>query len=53
MREYHVKLLFDEKSGANWPKYRAELMEKYQGKAIFEEYAKQISAVQGRTVKFQ
>lgn len=52
MREFHVKLIFEEKSGANWPKYRAELMTKYQGKAIFDEYAVQVSAAQGKTFKF-
>jgi ABC-type glycerol-3-phosphate transport system substrate-binding protein len=53
MREFQVKLLFDEKSGANWPKYRAELMSKHQGKLIFDEYAVQVSNLQGKTYKFQ
>ncbi|MFK7693976.1 hypothetical protein [Paenibacillus sp. HJGM_3] len=37
--------IFDDKSGANWPKYRAELMSKFSGQQIFQGYVDQINAV--------
>ncbi|RAV13339.1 extracellular solute-binding protein [Paenibacillus contaminans] len=52
MNEYHVKMLFEDKSGTNWPKYREELMTKYKAKEIFEAYAKQISDATGKPVEF-
>ncbi|MBA4496482.1 extracellular solute-binding protein [Paenactinomyces guangxiensis] len=45
MNEYQAKLLFDEKSGKNWPKYRQELLTKYKGQAVFQSYVEQIRAV--------
>ena len=53
MYEYHIKMLFDEKSGANWPKYREELMTKYGGKEIFDYYALQVSQLHGKTYVFK
>ncbi|GIP41039.1 hypothetical protein J31TS4_43190 [Paenibacillus sp. J31TS4] len=53
MNLFHTKVLFDEKDSSNWPKYRAELMEKYGGKAIFEGYAEQISKALGKTYTFK
>lgn len=44
MSEYHLQMLFDEKSGDNWPKYREELMTEYDGKAVFQAYVEQIRA---------
>ncbi|RAV21429.1 extracellular solute-binding protein [Paenibacillus contaminans] len=43
-RELQVKAIFDDKSGKNWPAYREELMTKYNGNALFEQYAAQIKA---------
>ncbi|MBD2864501.1 extracellular solute-binding protein [Paenibacillus oceani] len=51
--EYHAKLLFEEKSGANWPKYREEIMTKYRGKETFDFYAKQVSEALGKTYVFK
>ncbi|PYI52896.1 extracellular solute-binding protein [Paenibacillus flagellatus] len=51
--EYFAKLLFEEKSGANWPKYREELMTKYRGKETFDFYAQQVSQALGKTYVFQ
>jgi len=42
--DYHSVLLFDEKSGRNWPKYRQELMNTYGGKQLFQAYVEQIRA---------
>lgn len=36
--ELQVKAILEDKSGANWPQYREELMTTYQGKALFEAY---------------
>jgi ABC-type glycerol-3-phosphate transport system substrate-binding protein len=43
-RELQAKAVFDDKSGKNWPAYREELMTKYGGNALFEQYAAQIKA---------
>jgi putative aldouronate transport system substrate-binding protein len=40
-----MQAIFEDKSGANWPKYREELMTKYSGNAIFQGYVDQINAV--------
>ncbi|MFK7693577.1 hypothetical protein [Paenibacillus sp. HJGM_3] len=53
MNQFHVNIVFDEKDASNWPKYRQEIMTKYGGKQIFESYAEQISAAQGKTYKFK
>ncbi len=37
--------VFDDKSGANWTKYREELMTKYSGQKIFQGYVDQINGV--------
>ncbi|MCD9022470.1 extracellular solute-binding protein [Cohnella silvisoli] len=42
--ELQVKMLFSEKSGQNWPKYRDELMTKYNGNIIFKQYEDKIRA---------
>lgn len=52
MNAYHAKILFEEKDASNWPKYREELITKYQGKEIFENYAKQTSDALGKTYTF-
>lgn len=45
MREYHVQMLFDEKSGDNWPEYREILMTDYEGRKLFQNYVENIRAV--------
>ncbi|WJH37372.1 extracellular solute-binding protein [Paenibacillus sp. CC-CFT747] len=52
MNAYHAKILFEEKDASNWPKYREELINKYQGKEIFDNYAKQVSEALGKTYTF-
>src|SRR5690606_30022228 len=52
MSEYHAKMLFEDKSSANWPKYREEIMIKYRAKDIFEAYASQISEARGKKITF-
>lgn len=42
--ELQVKMLFSEKSGDNWPKYRQELMKKYNGDIIMKHYEDKIKA---------
>ncbi|ULL16045.1 extracellular solute-binding protein [Paenibacillus sp. H1-7] len=44
MREYHVKILFDEQDASNWPKYREELMTKYRGGDMLKTYEDQMRA---------
>ncbi|RKN84739.1 extracellular solute-binding protein [Paenibacillus ginsengarvi] len=50
---YQNKILFEEKDASNWPKYREELMSKYQGKGLFEGYAEQVGTALKQTVKFK
>jgi hypothetical protein len=45
MREYQVKLIMDEKSGKNYPKYYQELMTVYGGEKMFKAYEEQMKAV--------
>lgn len=45
MSKFHVKAIFEDKSGKNWPQYREELMTKFKGREIFTEYTKQINSV--------
>ncbi|WP_054949762.1 extracellular solute-binding protein [Numidum massiliense] len=45
MHERHAQMVFDEKSGKNWSKYREELMTKYEGKQAFQSYVEQIRKV--------
>ncbi|MDF2668338.1 MAG: hypothetical protein K0R67_644 [Paenibacillus sp.] len=45
MARLQAVALFDDKSGANWPKYREELMTKYSGQKIFQGYVDQINGV--------
>lgn len=52
MNAYHAKILFEEKDASNWPKYREELINKYHGKEIFENYAKQVSDALGKTYTY-
>jgi putative aldouronate transport system substrate-binding protein len=42
MYELHGKMLFDDKSSKNWPQYRDELMTKYNGQKIIDNYAKNL-----------
>ncbi|MEF3307267.1 extracellular solute-binding protein [Paenibacillus sp. GYB003] len=50
---YQNKILFEEKDVSNWPKYREELMTKYQGKGLFEGYAAQVAAALKQDLKFK
>ncbi len=43
-RELQAKAIFEDKSGKNWPAYRDELINKYNGKALFEAYDTQVKA---------
>ncbi|MFK7693795.1 extracellular solute-binding protein [Paenibacillus sp. HJGM_3] len=45
MARLEIKAIFEDKTGANWPKYREELMTKYNGNKIFQGYVDQINAV--------
>lgn len=47
-RELQVKLVFDEKSAANWPKYREQLMTEYGGSKMFEAYSAQVKAANSK-----
>ncbi|MFD0714475.1 extracellular solute-binding protein [Paenibacillus sp. GCM10027626] len=40
--ELQVKMLFSDKSGANWPQYRQELMSSYNGDVILKQYESKI-----------
>ncbi|WP_158560742.1 extracellular solute-binding protein [Paenibacillus contaminans] len=53
MSVFHTQILFKEKDAAKWPDYRQELMNKYGGKAIFENYAAITATAQGKTVTFK
>ncbi|MDF2668249.1 MAG: hypothetical protein K0R67_555 [Paenibacillus sp.] len=44
MNELIVKMMFDDKSAAKWPEYREELLNKYNGKKMFDAYTEQIKA---------
>jgi putative aldouronate transport system substrate-binding protein len=37
-------MMFDDKSAAKWPEYREELLNKYNGKKMFDAYTEQIKA---------
>jgi putative aldouronate transport system substrate-binding protein len=50
---YHAQVVFDDKDTSNWPKYRAELMGKYNGKGLFEGYASQVGAALKQDIKFK
>lgn len=45
MSKYHIKAIFQDKSGKNWPQYREELMTKYKGREIFTEYTRLLNVV--------
>jgi putative aldouronate transport system substrate-binding protein len=45
MSKYHAKAVLDDKSGKNWPQYREDLMTKFKGRDIFNEYTKQLNSV--------
>ncbi|MFB6362803.1 extracellular solute-binding protein [Paenibacillus elgii] len=53
MNEQHVQIVFKEKDASNWPQYRQEIMTKFGGKAIFDNYAELASAAKGKTIKFK
>lgn len=53
MRNFHTKIVMEEKNSTNWPKYRQELMTKYGGKQIFDAYAAQVSEVLGKKVTYK
>lgn len=40
--ELHIKMLFSDRSGRNWPSYREMLMTQYHGAEIFQNYEKKI-----------
>lgn len=42
--EYQTQMVFDEKSGGNWPEYRDRLMNEYRGIDMLKAYADQIRA---------
>ncbi|GGD60851.1 extracellular solute-binding protein [Paenibacillus nasutitermitis] len=44
MREYHVRILFDEADASNWPKYQEELLTKFGGQQMIDTYTEQIKA---------
>ena len=44
MKEYQVRILFDEPDASNWPKYQEELLTKYGGQQMIETYTEQIKA---------
>lgn len=50
---YQNKIVFEEKDASSWPKYREELMGKYQGKGLFEGYAAQVASALKQDVKFK
>lgn len=41
-KELQVKMIFEDKSGKNWPQYRDEIMTKYKGQLIFDAYESQM-----------
>lgn len=42
--DVQIKLVFDEKSGKNWPKYREELMTKHNGSELIQAYENLVRA---------
>ncbi|MFD0960964.1 hypothetical protein [Paenibacillus chungangensis] len=52
MREYHVKVLFEEPDASNWSQYHEELMTAFRGRDTFNAYAEQIGAAHGIEVVF-
>ena len=53
MSVFHTQILFKEKDASKWAEYRQEVMNKYGGKAIFENYAALTSTAQGKTITFK
>jgi ABC-type glycerol-3-phosphate transport system substrate-binding protein len=53
MNLYLAKVLFEEKDSSNWAKYSEEIYGKYQGKAIFDGYAEQVSTALGKKITFK
>ncbi|RTE11702.1 extracellular solute-binding protein [Paenibacillus whitsoniae] len=53
MNELHVQILFKDKDASGWPQYRQEIMTKFGGKAIFDNYAELATAAKGKTIKFK
>ncbi|MEC0231215.1 extracellular solute-binding protein [Paenibacillus alba] len=53
MNELLIQVLYKDKDASNWPQYRQEIMTKYGGKAIFDYYAEQVAAAQGKAITFK
>ncbi|MCY9695666.1 hypothetical protein [Paenibacillus alginolyticus] len=53
MNELHVQILYKDKDASAWPQYRQEVMTKFGGKAIFDNYAELTSTAKGKTIKFK
>ncbi|MFK7691563.1 hypothetical protein [Paenibacillus sp. HJGM_3] len=51
--QVQIKIVTEEKDASNWPKYRQELMTKYEGKKILDSYAAQVSKALNRTITFK
>ncbi|MFD0712579.1 extracellular solute-binding protein [Paenibacillus sp. GCM10027626] len=45
--ELQVKMMFGDKSGANWPVYRKQILEMYNGSLIFKQYENEIRSAKG------
>lgn len=43
--EYQVKMVFEDKNGANWPEYREVTMTEYRGREMLQGYVEQMRAV--------
>ncbi|WP_409342087.1 extracellular solute-binding protein [Paenibacillus sp. MBLB4367] len=48
MAKMQMKVIFDDKDASNWPKYREELMTKYNGQKIFQAYVDQTNEATGK-----
>ncbi|WP_135556477.1 type 2 periplasmic-binding domain-containing protein [Paenibacillus cymbidii] len=44
------KMIFEDKSGANWPAYRQELIDRYGLHAVMTDYANQVSRALGKRI---
>ncbi|NOU87736.1 extracellular solute-binding protein [Paenibacillus sp. LMG 31460] len=53
MNELHVQVVYKDKDASSWPQYRQEIMTKFGGKAIFDNYAELASTAKGKTIKFK
>ncbi|UKS28607.1 extracellular solute-binding protein [Paenibacillus sp. HWE-109] len=53
MNELHIQVVYKDKDASNWPQYRQEIMTKFGGKAIFDNYAELATAAKGKTIKFK